>query len=129
VGLRAPSEALARRILTEVGWEERLEGCFEAPMRGPVREFIYRFSDAANLLTADATDPWSTSSGVFGYFDFGELQAWVRDVFGDGELADRIAEIAAADCSLKERIERTKPLMDERLRQCRQLLGISAGED
>jgi hypothetical protein len=121
--LSPPSEDLARRILTEVGWEERIEGFFEAPMRGKLREYIFKFRDAANLLRADVSDPWSTSSGFFGYFEFNELQAWVRDVFGDRELADAIGNILAADASLKERIESIKSLMEHRLRQCEEMLG------
>ncbi len=105
-----------------MGWEERIEGFFEAPMRGPVREYIFKFEDAANLLRADVSDPWSTRSGIFGYFEFRELEAWVRSVFGDRELADAIAAIAATDCSLKERIEKIKPLMELRLKQCKAIV-------
>jgi hypothetical protein len=121
--LSPPSEDLARRILTEVGWEERIEGFYEAPMRGNLREFIFRFADAANLLRAEVSDPWSTRSGLFGYFEFHELQAWVRDVFGDVELAEAIGGIIAADTSLKEQIERIKSLMEHRLHQCEELVG------
>ena len=115
--LSPPSKRLARRILTEVDWEERIEGFFEAPMRGILREYIFKFADAAHLLQADVSDPWSTRSGVFGYFEFHELEAWVRNVFGDTELADAIAAIRAADNSLKERIEKIRPLMELRLKQ------------
>jgi len=124
--LSPPSEDLARRILTEVRWEERIEGYFEAPMRGRLREFIFKFQDAANLLRVDVSDPWSTRSGIFGYFEFNELQAWVHDVFGDTELAAAIGEIIAADKSLKERIEGIKSLMEHRLRQCEEALGKNA---
>ncbi len=120
MSLSAPSEDLAKRILTEVGWEERIEGFFEAPMRGPLRDFIFKFSDAASLLCADVSDPWSTSSGIFGYFDFGELESWIRNVFRDEELADAIREIVATDLGLKGNIEKIKPLMEERLRQCQE---------
>jgi hypothetical protein len=118
--LSPPSKRLAKRILTEVGWEERIEGFFEAPMRGTLREYIFRFGDAALLLQADVSDPWSTRSGIFGYFEFHELEAWIRNVFGDKELADAIAAILAADNSLKDCIEKIKPLMELRLRQCKE---------
>jgi hypothetical protein len=120
--LSLPSLDLAKRILTEVGWEERIEGFFEAPMRGNLREFLFKFKDAANLLQVNVSDPWSTSSGIFGYFEFNELQAWIRDVFGDTELADAIGEILAADKSLKEQIESIKPLMELRISQCEEIL-------
>jgi hypothetical protein len=125
--LSPPSESLAQKILTEVGWEERIEGFFEAPMRGNLREFIFRFSDAVSLLRADVSDPWSTSSGFFGYFEFNELQAWVRDVFGDTELADAIGEVITADKSLKEQIESIRSLMEVRLRQCEEIFGKRPG--
>ncbi len=124
--LSPPSEFLARKILTEVSWGERIEGFFEAPMSGRQREYIFKFRDAANLLKADVSDPWSTNSGFFGYFDFGELQAWIRDVFGDKELANATGEIIAAGASLKEQIESTKLLMNHRLAQCEEVLGKSA---
>ena len=124
--LSPPSEDLAKRILAEVGWEDRIEGFYEAPMRGRLREFIFKFEDAANLLRADVSDPWSTRSGLFGYFEFKELQAWIRDVFGDHELADAIGSILAADASLKEQIESIQLLMQLRLRQCEEILGKKA---
>ncbi len=120
--LSPPSQDLAKRILTEVGWEERIEGFFEAPMRGNMRELVYSFRDAANLLMADVSDPWSTRSGLLGYFEFNELQAWIRDVFGDKELAHAIAEVIKDDRCLKEQIESIKALMNYRLRQCEELL-------
>src|SRR4030042_3525024 len=86
--LSLPSKELAKKILAEVGWEERIEGFFEAPMRGTLREYIFKFGDAAHLLQVDVSDPWSTRSGIFGYFEFGELEAWIRNVFGANELAD-----------------------------------------
>jgi hypothetical protein len=124
--LSLPSISLAKRILAELGWEERIEGFFEAPMRGTLREFIFKFGDAVNLLRADVSDPWSTNSGFFGYFEFNELRGWIRDVFGDTELADAIGGVLAADKSLKEQIESIKHLMEQRLRQCEKILGKSS---
>ena len=123
ITLSPPSEELAKRILTEVGWAERIEGFRYAPMVGDMREIIYSFRNATNLLVADIGNPWSRNSGFFGYFDFGELQTWVRDVFGDKELADAIGEKTKAGSSLKEQIEAIKPLMEQRLRQCEEMLG------
>lgn len=124
--LSPPSRDMAKRILTEVGWQERLEGYRTVPMAGNLREFIFKFKDATNLLHANVGDPWSTRSGYFGYFDFDELIAWIRDVFGDTELASAISERITSDSSLKDKIEAAKPLMEQRLRQCEDILGEEA---
>jgi len=124
--LSPPSPELAGKILSELRWEERIEGFIEAPMMGPMREYIFKFSDAARLLQADASNPWSTRSGIFGYFEFHELENWIRSVFGDQELADAVAAIAANDISLKERVEKIKSLMELRLRQSEEVLKSNA---
>jgi hypothetical protein len=124
--LSPPSQDLAGKILSELGWEQRIEGYRCIPMTGNLKEFIFKFKDATKLLHAHVGDPWSTSSGYFGFFDFDELLTWIRSVFGDEELASAISERIASDSSLKEKIEVAKPLMEQRLRQCEEKCGKGA---
>jgi hypothetical protein len=117
--LSPPSLDLAKRILTDVGWENRIEGFFDAPLRGRLREFLFKFEDATRLLRAEVFDPWSARSGLFGYFDFQELQAWIRNVFADTELADAIERATAENTSLKEQIDEIRLWMELRQQQCK----------
>jgi hypothetical protein len=106
--LQGPSRELAKRILTEVGFERRLEGFSLRERAGPMPLIMYRFEEVVALLN----DPHPR-------LDFRELEGWIRSVMGDTELAEQIAGAIKRGNSDQERTYSVRDLMEERLNQCR----------
>lgn len=123
IQLSEPSKELAKRLLTLVGFKERLIGFKMTPMQGNMEESIYSFKDAIDLLWFDVGDLSVRTSGSIGYIDPGKLEKWVGEVFGDKELAEAIGKKAKEGSNYKERLEAIKPLMKQRLKQCREIIG------
>jgi hypothetical protein len=108
--LSQPDPALAARILADVSYEQRLVGYRCRARWGQVRAHIYGFKELA-LLLRDRRPA----------IDLGVVERWLRTVIGDGELADRVAEVIAAAPADQERMRQVGSLLDERLAQCRQI--------
>jgi hypothetical protein len=106
-GLNRPSGALARRILTEVGFEQRLIGFRLRRRAGPVRVTLYSFREVVGFL-ADGIPQMNIA----------RLAQWARNAMGDGELADRIEAVNGDPVSEREKLLRIGILMAERLLQC-----------
>jgi len=106
--LPRPSQGLAARILTEVGFEDRLIG-YRFHMRlGAISTSLYSFEEVLNLLNDQHPR-----------MDFVLLEKWIREVMGDVELAERIKAIARKDFSDQGKTYRIRDLMAERLGQCK----------
>ena len=106
--LQGPSRELAKRILTEVGFEDRLEGFSLRERSGPIPVIMYRFEEVVALLN----DPSPR-------LDFEELEGWIRSVMGDTELAKQIAIAIKQGNNDRERTYSIRDFMEERLNQCR----------
>jgi hypothetical protein len=106
-----PSRELATKILTEVGFEDRLTGFILRERSGPRPAIMYRFEEVVSLLN----DPHPR-------LDFSELERWVRETMGDTELAGEIAVAVRSEPSDQDRSLRIKKLMEQRLDQCKRLI-------
>jgi hypothetical protein len=105
--LAFPSNALAARIVTEVGFQERLMGYRLSERAGPMSIPLYSFEEVVGLLH----EPHPR-------IDFNRLEGWVRDTMGDVELAGKIRDLLQEDMSDQERSLRIRDLMALRLHQC-----------
>src|SRR3989304_1792391 len=108
--LKDPSRELVKRILTEVDFEDRLEGFSLRERSGPMPVTMYSFREVVSLLQ----EPYPR-------IDFIELEIWVRKTVDDPELADQIAEAIKKGHSDQERTHSIRDLMGERLKQCKRL--------
>ena len=109
--LRDPSRELAKRILTEVDFEDRLVGFSLHERTGPNPVTMYSFEEVVSLLN----DPHPR-------LDFNELETWIRKTMRDKELADQIADAVRMESSDQNRSLHIKELMEERLDQCKRLI-------
>lgn len=109
--LKGPSSQLANTILTEVGFEDRLNGFVLRERSGPMPVTMYSFIEVVSFLN----EPHPR-------LDFNELEAWVRGAMNDDELADRIAKTIRSGKSDQERSLRIKKAMQERLCQCKKFI-------
>ena len=124
VRLSAPSIELATKLLTEVGFNERLVGVSMHPMAGNIEASIYSFEEATNFLHCDEGDLRIRNTGSIGYINLDELKKWVGEVFGDKELAETIGEKIEKGSNYKEQVEVIQTLMEQRLRQCEKIVGV-----
>ncbi|MBI5443102.1 MAG: hypothetical protein HY900_18040 [Deltaproteobacteria bacterium] len=109
-GLSTPTVALATKLLEEVGFDDRLIGYRLRERMGAVSATLYSFAEVVALLHDSCPR-----------IDFARLEAWVRDVQGDRELADRMKECLADASHEREKLLRLRTWMDERLAQARAL--------
>lgn len=109
--LRDPSSKLAKKILTEVGFEDRFNGFILRERSGPMPVTMYSFEEVVSFLN----EPHPR-------FDFNELEGWIRGTMSDEELAARIAETIKSGQSDQERFLRIKKVMKERLSQCKRFV-------
>jgi hypothetical protein len=106
--LRVPSNDLRKRVLTEVGFEDRLEGFHLHERTGPNPVTMYSFEEAVSLL-----------NDRHPRLDFNELEKWVKKVIGDAELAEQIALAIKKGSNDQEKTYSIRDLMEERLNQCK----------
>jgi hypothetical protein len=106
--LRVPSGDLRKRVLTEVSFEDRLEGFNLHERTGPNPVTMYSFEEVVSLL-----------SDRHPRLDFNALEKWVREVIDDTELAEKISGAIQKGNSDLERTRLIRDLMEERLNQCR----------
>ncbi len=103
-----PTRKLAKRIRTEVEFDERITGYRLRMKTGPMPVALYSFKEVVQLLD----DPHPR-------IDFNGLEQWIRNIMGDNELADKIGDIIKLNFSGQDKSHRIKDLMQERLRQCK----------
>jgi hypothetical protein len=106
--LKSPSKELAKRVLTEVDFENRLEGFNLQERTGPNPVTMYSLEEVVSLLNEHHPR-----------LDFSELERWVREVLDDAELAEQITVAIKQGNNDQERNRSIRDLMKERLNQCR----------
>ena len=106
--LSEPSQALAIRILDEVGFEDRLIGYRFRERSGMMPVTLYSFEEVVALLMD--SNP---------RIDFSRLENWLRKPVKDYELAERVKQVADQDISDQEKSELIRNLMIKRLLQCK----------
>ena len=123
------SRGLATRLLSEVEFDDRLTGWEMRQMSGSEQKFIYGFQEALDFMRIpEFRELFSPGAGgLIGYLDFEELAKWIAEVLGDRELAEAISEVQAAISSYAEGVSEVGALMNQRLKQCRQILSLPTG--
>ena len=126
VELSDVSRELATRLLSEVEFEDRLTGWQMRQMSGSEQRFIYGFQEALDFMKVPEFGELFSpgAGGSIGYLDFDELTKWVAEVLGDRQLAEAISEVQAGTSSYSEGVSEVGALMNHRLKQCRQILGL-----
>ena len=112
VVLSEPSEELAERLLTKVGFNERIIGYRVNWSTGPMQVTLYSFREAVSFLSNENA---RISPAL--------LASWMREVHKDTELADKMEAAIEQGKSDKEKLELVGSIMEQRLEQCRQIIG------
>lgn len=133
--LSKPTRELAARLLAKVSFEDRITGVEMSPSAGDMECFIFSFEEAASFLKVDEGS-LSERSGWICHIDPSALKKWVGETLGDKELAKAIGETTTEYDNCREPIEQClkkielvrpiKELMEQRLKQCKELLGEKA---
>lgn len=109
--LSKPSKKLAKRILSEVGYDERLEGWRLRERSGMMPVTMYSFTELVALLA----DPYPR-------IDLKGLKNWIDNIMADHELERKIEEVLQADASDYEKTVRLRDLAGYRLLQCKKIV-------
>jgi len=112
VVLSEPSEELAKRLLTRVGFNERLFGYRVDWSTGPMQVTLYSFKEVVIFLSNENA---RISPAL--------LAKWMREVYGDSKLADKMEDAIKQGESDKERLELVSNIMEQRLEQCKEIIG------
>lgn len=107
--LKEPSRRLARQVFREVSFEDRFEGYSVRQCSGPTLVTMYRFEEVVSFFNHEHPR-----------LDFEDLEAWVRNIMDDTELADHIRGALSEAESNQSRCEVVRGLLEERLGQCRE---------
>jgi hypothetical protein len=107
-----PTKELAKRILGEVDFQDRLIGHRMRKRMGPVPVSLYSFGEVVGLLTE-----------AFPQMDLDDLSMWVAEKIGDRELAWAIEEIGRKEMDDPEKLLHIRGLMAARLSQSRRVAG------
>ncbi len=136
VKLSQPSKELATRLLGKVSFKERLMGSVEHPHPGAQDHSMYSFGEAALFMDGGSL----TGKDYTRTIRFDILKKWVGETLGDKELAQAIGEITKELLGtwkvphqqyLKslELIRPVRELMIQRLKQCKEIMGIEITEE
>ncbi|MGD2094856.1 MAG: hypothetical protein PVH77_07610 [Phycisphaerales bacterium] len=106
--LSEPKEDLVFRIISEVQFEERLTGYRMRERAGAIRASMYSFEEVVHLL-----------NDQFPYVNLKTLEKWIKEIIGDEELAETIAEVTEQENNDRDKLSRVRALMGERLCQCK----------
>jgi hypothetical protein len=109
--LSKPSKELARRILTDVAFEDRIEGFRLRERTGIIPATLYSYSEVVGFLS----DP-------FPRIDLPELASWVHGIMKDTELAGKIEDISSSAGSDLEKTKHIGNIMGFRLDQCKKIV-------
>jgi hypothetical protein len=119
--LAKPSPALAAALLSEIGFEDRFVGVKMSPKAGNRLCSIYSFEEAIAFFYTDSLGTLVGIGGgsALGYLDLSRLQGWVREVFGDQELAEKMGKEIEKNKSYVDTARNVRKLMQQRLDQCK----------
>jgi hypothetical protein len=112
--LSEPDDALVSRVLSEVGFENRLTGYRFRQRVGAIPASLYSFEEVVHLL-----------NDKFPRLSFQGLEEWLRTVVRDEELATQIADAVEQEGNDRDRTVRIRILMAERLCQCKKANGVT----
>ncbi len=107
---KPPTPELAKSILGEVDFHDRLIGHRLRERIGPVPVSLYSFEEVVRFLADD-----------FPQIDLDDLKAWVGEKIGDADLARAIEEISRREMDEAEKILHIRGLMAARLGQSRRI--------
>jgi len=109
--LGKPSTKLARRVLSEVDYDQRIEGVRLRERAGMLLSTMYSFTELVGFLE----DPYPR-------IDLEKLMHWTGSVIQDHELQAGIGDIIASDASEHEKIGNVRDLTRLRLFQCLKMM-------
>jgi len=112
VHLTTPPRDLAFKLLSEVGFEDRLTGSILHPRAGVRGLSLYSLEEVFLLLKEPHPQ-----------IELAELERWIRQVLDDGELADSIRNVTLREAGDRESIPLVRDLIGWRLIQCKQVTG------
>lgn len=117
--MKHPSKELAKRMLSEVDFDNRFIGSKLRERTGPVKITCYSFKELLELMQ-------DRLPGV----NLQNMEKWVKDVMGDEELASLIHSVEETEESYINKVGQVRKLMEERFEQCREvaLARQTAGE-
>lgn len=126
-----PSDALAARILGELGFQERFVGTKITPMAGNRVFSIYSFEEAVDFFHMDSLEDLLTvgSRSSVGYLELAQLRRWVESVFKDRELAEEMGKEIEKDSCYMDKMKNIKELMQHRLCQCKEVAANQPEEE
>ena len=129
VTLSEPSRELATRFVSKVVFEERIVGARMTPMAGVLQRPIHGIEEAANFLQIETLEEVSAAGprASIPYIDPRVLKTWVEEVFADTELAQAIGAAIDEGSNYVDTMKPIKELMDQRLEQCKAVLGQNSG--
>ncbi len=127
VQLSKPSKELVARLMKKVDYQKQLKGVIMNAMAGTIERSIYSFQDACNFLYSSSLEELQAAGGAgsIRYIDFGVLQKWLREVFGDEELATAIGQEVATEAFYGKQLPLVKKLLMQRLNQCLELTQVT----
>ena len=105
-----PTTDLAKRILGEVDFQDRLIGHRMRRRMGPVPVSLYSFEEIVRFLIEDIPQ-----------MDLDDLRVWVGEKIGDKDLARAIEEISRKEMDDPEKLLHIRGLMAARLAQCKRI--------
>ena len=105
-----PTTELAKKILGEVDFQDRLIGHRMRRRMGPVPVSLYSFEEIVGFLTQDIPQ-----------LDLDDLRTWVGEKIGDKDLARAIDEISRKEMDDSEKLLHIKGLLAARLAQSRRI--------
>lgn len=131
VQLLEPTPELANKLLSEVGFEQKITGCKIAQMGGQDLTFLYGLEEVSRFMNVDEFGVLMTLGGSpsIGQIDLEDLRKWVEEVFGDKELAKAIEEVIAHKDIYPERCGPVKELLEQRINQCKAVLAKKAQKE
>jgi hypothetical protein len=110
--LAKPTKALARRIMSELSFENRLVAHRLRLRLGLQPQDLYSFAEALAFLFDE-----------FPHIKTERLAKWIREALGDDDLADKIAALSELDLPDAKKLTQARNLMGTRYKQCKGLAG------
>lgn len=122
--LSMPSRELAEKCMRSLGTDERLTGLKMSLMGGSNPSPLYTLESAADFIRIGTYEEAMVpnSQSTVGYIDLEALAIWIRDMFGDQELADAIDELRASGEVYGVTADPARELLQTRVAQCGQVL-------
>lgn len=122
--LELPTLGQVEHALRDLDYEHRFVGYAMTASAGNMAKDIYSLREAVLFLVGTTWDHPLLEPGYKGslnWVDVPKLVAWLRDVVGDGELADGIEQQAVGLGSFRDQSLKVAELVNARMVQYRQV--------